>query len=42
MLIKKLGGSVAISVEEIDDTGGNILTMNIINRSFHFSVEKKQ
>lgn len=45
VLLKRLGGRagmVTIPVHEVDDTGGNIVTMKIENNAFVFVVSKKQ
>lgn len=42
VMVKRLGGKVSIPVEEADDTGGYVLKMNIIDRIFNFTLEKKQ
>jgi hypothetical protein len=41
-LVKKAGGKVSLPVEEIDDTGGWVLMMNIRDRTFNFEARKKQ
>lgn len=40
-LIKRLGGTVDIPAEEIDDTGQDLLMMSLQGRVFHFEVRKK-
>ena len=42
VLIARLGGSIDISVEEIDGTGDRILMMSLKGRTFHFELRKKQ
>lgn len=42
VLMKRLGGSASIPVAEVDDTGGDTLSFNIIDRVFHFKIGKKQ
>lgn len=42
VLFKRLGGKVSIPVAEVDDTGRDTLSFNIIDRTFHFQVGKKQ
>jgi len=42
VLLKRLGGTVAIPVAEVDDTGGNVVLMSINDGVFHFEVRKKQ
>lgn len=42
-LVKRAGGTLAIPVEEIDGTGGDLLAFRIDeNRTFHFEVQRKQ
>lgn len=42
VMVKRLGGKVSIPVEEADRTGGYVLKMNVIDRIFNFTLEKKQ
>lgn len=42
VFVKRAGGSVTIPVAEVDDTGGDVLTMEVVGRDFVFSVGKKQ
>ncbi len=42
VMVKRLGGKVSIPVEEADQTGGYVLEMNVIDRVFNFTLEKKQ
>jgi hypothetical protein len=42
VLIKRLGRSVSIPVEEADDTGHDVLMFSIVDRVFHFEIRKKQ
>lgn len=42
VLFNRLGGQVSIPVEEVDATGGFVVKMNIRDRTFNFTVEKKQ
>lgn len=41
VLLKRLGGKVSIPVAEVDDTGMDIVSMSVENRTFHFEVGKK-
>lgn len=41
VFLKRLGGKVSIPVAEIDDTGGDMLSFQIIDRTFHFTASKK-
>lgn len=42
-LVRRAGGTLAIPVQEIDDTGGHVLAFRIDeNRVFHFEVQQKQ
>lgn len=41
VFLKRLGGKVAIPVAEVDDTGGDLLAMKIVDRVFHFEVQRK-
>jgi hypothetical protein len=41
VLIKRLGGKISVPVAEADDTGGNLLMMNIENNIFNFEVRQK-
>lgn len=40
--VRRLGGKVSIPVDEVDQTGRYVLKMNIVDRIFNFSLEKKQ
>lgn len=41
VFLKRLGGKVSIPVEEVDDTGGDILAFNLVGRTFNFEIQKK-
>lgn len=41
VLLKRLGGKVSIPVSEVDDTGMDIVSMSVENRTFNFEVGKK-
>lgn len=41
VLIARLGGKVSIPVEEIDGTGGKVLSMALEGRTFHFELGHK-
>lgn len=42
-LVKRNGGTLAVPVAEIDDTGGDLLAFRIDeNRVFHFEITRKQ
>jgi len=41
-LIQRLGGRVNVPVKDVDQTGGVVLMMNIVDGSFNFEVRKKQ
>lgn len=41
-LIRRLGGRVSIPVAEVDDTGGHLVAMNIVDGMFNFELRKKQ
>ena len=42
VMLNRLGGKVSIPVAEVDGTGEFIVKMNIVDRTFNFTVEKKQ
>lgn len=42
VFLKRLGGTVSIPVAEVDDTGGDLLSFNIVAGVFTFQIEKKQ
>lgn len=43
VLVKRLGGNVVLPVSEVDDTGSDLLTMEIDeNKNFILKAEKKQ
>lgn len=42
VFLKRLGGDVTIPVEEIDDTGGDMLAFSVIGTNFHFETRRKQ
>lgn len=42
VLIKRLGGTVDIPVEEVDATGQDLVMFNVVDRVFHFEARKKQ
>jgi hypothetical protein len=43
VFLKRLGGNASIPVSEIDDTGGDILSMRIdADKVFHFEAFKKR
>lgn len=42
VLLKRLGGSVGVPVAELDDTGGDVMTLALRDGVFHFDLEKKQ
>ena len=41
-LIRRLGGNVSIPVAEVDQTGGFVLSMRIVDNVFIFTLENKQ
>lgn len=42
-LVKRAGGTLAVPVQEIDDTGGDMLAFRVDeNRVFHFEIQRKQ
>jgi len=42
VFLKRMGGEVTIPLEEVNDTGQDILTLNIdIDNNFHFAIKKK-
>lgn len=41
VLLNRLGGSIAIPVSEIDDTGQDCLMFHVEGTTFHFTVAKK-
>lgn len=41
VLVKRLGGKVSLPVTEVDDTGRNTLSFNIVDGVFHSVVGKK-
>jgi len=42
VLLNRLGGKASIPVADVDNTGSFIVKMNIVDRTFNFTVEKKQ
>lgn len=42
-LVKREGGSLSIPVEEVDATGGELLSFQVLpdGKTFHFKVSKK-
>lgn len=42
VLVRRLGGKVSIPVAEVDDTGGNVLSMALRDGVFDFELGKKQ
>jgi hypothetical protein len=42
VMVKRLGGKAEIPIEEVDDTGKDLLMMSVENGAFHFEVVKKQ
>jgi len=42
VFLKRLGGKVQIPVAEVDDTGGSLMMMQVVNGVFTFGIEKKQ
>lgn len=40
--LRRLGGKVSIPVQEVDETGGYTLSFNIQDRTFNFTLGKKQ
>lgn len=40
--LQKLSGPVSIPVAECDDTGQDLLALSITDRTFHFTLSKKQ
>lgn len=42
VLVNRAGGAVTIPVAEVDDTGRDFMTMEVIGRDFVFKVERKQ
>jgi hypothetical protein len=41
VLVKRLGGKVSIPVFEVDDTGGDLLVMSVVDGVFNFVARKK-
>lgn len=41
-LVKRAGGVLSVPVAEIDDTGRDFMTMEVVGRDFVFKVERKQ
>jgi hypothetical protein len=41
VLLKRLGPKVSISVEEMDDTGMDMASFNVIDGVFNFEVHRK-
>lgn len=45
VLLRRLGAldkTVSIPVSEVDDTGGLLCSMNIVDRTFNFTLGRKQ
>lgn len=42
VFIKRLGGKVTVPVQEVDDTGGQVLMMEIVGSDFVFEIQQKQ
>lgn len=42
VFVKRAGGTVTIPVAEVDDTGGDVLIMELIGRNFVFKAGRKQ
>lgn len=42
ILIRRLGGHASIPLAECDDTGGLLLSFNVVDGVFNFSLEQKQ
>ena len=42
VFVNRAGGKVSIPADEIDDTGQFMCSMQVIDRVFHFTLEKKQ
>lgn len=40
--IQSLGGNLVFPVAEVDDTGRDMLAFRIEDRTFHFTIERKQ
>ena len=40
-MVKRQGGEVVMPVDEVDDTGGDVLTMEIVGRNFVFQTQRK-
>ena len=41
-LIRRLGGKVSIPATEVDETGGYLLAMSVVDGVFNFELVKKQ
>lgn len=41
-MVKRLGGTISVPIDEVDDTSQDLLMMSIENGSFHFEIKKKQ
>ncbi len=42
VFVKRAGGTVTIPVAEVDDTGGDVLIMELVGRNFVFKAGRKQ
>lgn len=42
VFVKRAGGAITVPVAEVDDTGGDVLIMEVIGREFVFKVGRKQ
>lgn len=42
VFVKRAGGTVTIPVAEVDDTGSDVLIMEVIGRNFVFKAGRKQ
>lgn len=42
VFVKRAGGTVTIPVAEVDDTGGDVLIMEVVGRNFVFKAGRKQ
>ena len=41
VFLKRLGGKITIPVKEADDTGSDMLALNITDGNFNFEIKKK-
>jgi hypothetical protein len=41
VFLKRLGGKATVPVDEVDDTGQDLLSFNVVDGVFNFSLSKK-